>query len=129
MPSQLGAAMKESFFLGSVLLFAAATAAPLGSRPPHHDRHERRIEDGPGAGPWEKREPAELEVRVTVHNFTLPTESSRLSLWGVGERSSTAAGVELNTTEFHDFLLDHRIPVNSLYAGGSNSSRLGCAVE
>ena len=57
--------MKESFFLGSVLLFAAATAAPVGSprSPPHHyrhDRHERRIEDGPGAGPWEKREPAEL---------------------------------------------------------------------
>ena len=63
---------------------------------------------------------AELEVRVTVHNFTLPTESSRLSLWGVGERSSTAAGVELNTTKFHDFLLDHRIPVNALYAGGTN---------
>ena len=53
--------MNPSVFFGSiiVLLFAAATAAPLGSRPPQR-RHERRIEDGPGAGPWEKREPAEL---------------------------------------------------------------------
>ena len=62
MPS--AGAMNPSVFFGSrpiiVLLFAAATAAPLGSRPPHHDRHERRIEDGPGAGPWEKREPSEL---------------------------------------------------------------------
>ena len=63
---------------------------------------------------------AEVDVRVTVHNFTLPAESSRLSLWGVGESSSTAAGIDLNTTQFHDFLLDHRTPVNSLYAGGSN---------
>ena len=59
MPS--AGAMNPSVFFGSiiVLLFAAATAAPLGSRPPQR-RHERRIEDGPGAGPWEKREPAEL---------------------------------------------------------------------
>ena len=63
---------------------------------------------------------AVLTIHVNVHNFTLPAECSRLSLWGVGEKSAIAAGVELNTTQFHDFLLDHRFPVNSLYAGATN---------
>jgi hypothetical protein len=59
-----------------------------------------------------------LDVTVTVHNFSIPLAPSKLSLWGVGDTSGMlVSGDQYNTTKLHDFLLDHRIPVNALYAG------------
>ena len=61
---------------------------------------------------------ATLDVSVTVHNFSVPLAPSKLSLWGVGDTSGMmVSGDQYNTTQLHDFLLDHRIPVNALYAG------------
>eukprot|EP00038_Savillea_parva_P014573 m.216526 g.216526 ORF g.216526 m.216526 type:complete len:717 (+) comp28403_c0_seq1:25-2175(+) len=64
--------------------------------------------------------PLHMPLTVQVYNFTLPQTPSRLSLFGVTETSGVSVfGNTWDTTAFHDFLLDHRIPVNALYAGAS----------
>jgi hypothetical protein len=68
--------------------------------------------------------------QIEVFDITLPLTPSLPTFWGVAARDNpsiwgaTASSLEF-TERFADFLLDHRVPVSSLYGGASDWTSTG----